>query len=47
MEAAGLALPDLLPSLVAISRSMGETFDPRRFLDEFSSRLQPLPACSR
>jgi transcriptional regulator with GAF, ATPase, and Fis domain len=35
-------LADLLASLAAIGRSMGEEFDPQRFLGEFSARIQRL-----
>jgi transcriptional regulator with GAF, ATPase, and Fis domain len=35
-------LADLLASLTAIGRSMGEEFDPQRFLGEFSARVQRL-----
>jgi GAF domain-containing protein len=38
--AANMLLADLLASLVAIGRSMQEEFDPRRFLDQLSDRLQ-------
>ncbi len=33
---------DLLVSLTAIGRAMEEEFDPRRFLEKFSARLQGL-----
>ena len=33
---------DLLASLAALGRSLQETFDPQRFLAEFSERVQPL-----
>ncbi len=33
-------LSDLLESLAAMGRSMREAFDPQRFLDDFSARLQ-------
>jgi transcriptional regulator with GAF, ATPase, and Fis domain len=36
----GLADADLLISLTAIGRAMQEEFDPRRFLQEFSQRIQ-------
>jgi hypothetical protein len=39
---AGLADADLLVSLTAIGRAMQKEFDPRRFLEEFSARLQGL-----
>ncbi|HTU02872.1 MAG TPA: GAF domain-containing protein, partial [Candidatus Sulfotelmatobacter sp.] len=35
-------LDDLLASLTAIGRSLQETFDPRRFLGEFSTHVQRL-----
>jgi len=35
-------LADLLASLAAIGRSMGEAFDPQRFLGEFSAQIQRL-----
>jgi transcriptional regulator with GAF, ATPase, and Fis domain len=35
-------LADLVASLAAIGRSMQEEFDPRRFLQEFSARIQRL-----
>jgi transcriptional regulator with GAF, ATPase, and Fis domain len=38
--AAGAALVELLPSLVAVARAMEGEFDPRRFLDAFSAQLQ-------
>ncbi len=38
----GLADADLLVSLAAIGRAMEEKFDPRRFLEKFSARLQGL-----
>jgi transcriptional regulator with GAF, ATPase, and Fis domain len=38
----GLADADLLVSLTAIGRAMQGEFDPRRFLDEFSARIQRL-----
>ncbi|HWT77939.1 MAG TPA: sigma 54-interacting transcriptional regulator, partial [Candidatus Methylomirabilis sp.] len=37
-----LADPHLLVSLAAIGRAMEEEFDPRRFLEEFSAKLQGL-----
>jgi len=37
-----LADADLLVSLTAIGRAMEEEFDPRRFLEEFSAKLQGL-----
>lgn len=40
--AAGAALVELLPSLAAMVRAMEGEFDPRRFLDAFSTQLQPL-----
>jgi GAF domain-containing protein len=33
---------DLLASLAATSRALAHAFDPRRFLDDLSARLQPL-----
>jgi transcriptional regulator with GAF, ATPase, and Fis domain len=39
---AGAMLADLLASLAAIGRSMGEAFDPQGFLDEFSAQIQRL-----
>ncbi|HWT78933.1 MAG TPA: sigma 54-interacting transcriptional regulator, partial [Candidatus Methylomirabilis sp.] len=38
----GLADADLLVSLAAIGRAMEEQFDPRRFLERFSAKLQGL-----
>jgi len=38
----GLAEPDLLAPLAAIGRAMQETFDPKRFLAEFSALIQRL-----
>jgi GAF domain-containing protein len=38
----GLADADLLVSLAAIGRAMEEEFDPRRFLEKFSAKLQGL-----
>ena len=38
----GLVDPHLLLSLMAIGRAMEEEFDPRRFLEKFSARLQGL-----
>jgi transcriptional regulator with GAF, ATPase, and Fis domain len=38
----GAPLADLLDSVAALGRSMHETFDPQRFLGQFSDRLQRL-----
>ena len=38
----GLAEPELLGPLAAIGRAMQGAFDPKRFLSEFSTYLQPL-----
>ncbi len=43
----GLADADLLVSLAAIGRAIEEEFDPRRFLEKFSARLQGLIAHDR
>ena len=40
--ASGAALAELLPSLAAVARAMEQEFHPRRFLDAFSTQLQPL-----
>ena len=39
---AGSVFPDLLCSLAAIGRSMQEEFDPKRFLEQFSARVERL-----
>jgi len=39
---AGSVLADLVASLAAIGRSMREEFDPQRFLEQFSARIQRL-----
>jgi hypothetical protein len=35
-------LADLLGSLAALGRSLGDAFDPQRLLGEFSACVQPL-----